>query len=284
MIKVEALNFAYDRTGKRALDQVSFNVGKGEIFGFLGPSGAGKTTTQRLIIGLLRGYDGQVKVMGKERRDWCNRFYEEVGVAFDFPNMYLKLTGEENLRLMASYYRNECLDPLELMDRVGLLKDKDKRVESYSKGMKMRLNFIRSLLHDPQILFLDEPTSGLDPANAKNVKDMILELKAVGKTVFLTTHDMNVADQICDRIGLIDEGQIKALDAPSNLKHAFGKANVTVCYRADAGLTTRAFDLADLRDDEAFFKIMRTNEIHSIHSGEATLEDVFLHITGRELI
>jgi len=284
MIKVEALNFAYDRTGKRALDQVSFNVGKGEIFGFLGPSGAGKTTTQRLIIGLLRGYDGQVKVMGKERRDWCNRFYEEVGVAFDFPNMYLKLTGEENLRLMASYYRNQCLDPLELMDRVGLLKDKDKRVESYSKGMKMRLNFIRSLLHDPQILFLDEPTSGLDPANAKNVKDMILELKAVGKTVFLTTHDMNVADQICDRIGLIDEGQIKALDAPSNLKHAFGKANVTVCYRADAGLTTRAFDLADLRDDEAFFKIMRTNEIHSIHSGEATLEDVFLHITGRELI
>jgi len=284
MIKVEALNFAYDRTGKRALDQVSFNVGKGEIFGFLGPSGAGKTTTQRLIIGLLRGYDGQVKIMGKERRDWCNRFYEEVGVAFDFPNMYLKLTGEENLRLMASYYRNECLDPLELMDRVGLLKDKDKRVESYSKGMKMRLNFIRSLLHDPQILFLDEPTSGLDPANAKNVKDMILELKAVGKTVFLTTHDMNVADQICDRIGLIDEGQIKALDAPSNLKHAFGKANVTVCYRADAGLTTRAFDLADLRDDEAFFKIMRTNEIHSIHSGEATLEDVFLHITGRELI
>lgn len=210
MITVKSLDFRYANSGKHAVNDMSFEIGKGEIFGFLGPSGAGKTTVQRLIIGLLRNYGGSIEVMGKERKSWNKDFFESIGVAFDFPNLFLKLSAGENLRLIGSYYRNKPADIKGLLDRVGLLPDINTRTENFSKGMKMRLNFVRAIMHQPELLFLDEPTSGLDPVNAHIIKEIILEEKRKGRTIFLTTHNMTVAEQLCDRVAFVNEGKIVA--------------------------------------------------------------------------
>ena len=140
MIKVTDLNFTYEKSKKHAVKGLNFEINKGEVFGFLGPNGAGKTTTQRLIIGLLSGYTGKINIMGKERSKWNKDFFEHIGVAFDFPNLYTKLTGEENLKLISSYYKKQPENLDLLFDKVGLMKDRHTKVESYSKGMKMRLN------------------------------------------------------------------------------------------------------------------------------------------------
>lgn len=284
MIKIENLSFTYQQTGKKAVDNIQFKIGKGEIFGFLGPSGAGKTTTQRLIIGLLKGYEGHIQVMGKERSQWKNDFYEHVGIAFDFPNLYLKLTAFENLNLINSYYSNPSKNILNLLDQVGLLKDKDVKVEHYSKGMKMRLNFIRSIMHNPDILFLDEPTSGLDPVNAKVIKDSILDLKRKGKTIFLTTHHMDVAEQLCDRVAFINDGAISAVDRPENLMLKFGKPFVLVTYKDTQGVKHAKFSLTELNSNKEFLSLIASKEILTLHSQEATLEEVFITLTGRTLI
>ncbi|MDD5420273.1 MAG: ABC transporter ATP-binding protein, partial [Methanomicrobiaceae archaeon] len=200
MIRVSGLSFTYPGSPAPAIDGITFSVPKGEIFGFLGPNGSGKSTTQKIIIGLLKGYRGEVAVLGRDLAEWGPEYYERIGVCFELPNHYPKLTALENLHLFASFYEKETEDPLELLRLVGLEDDAGKRVESFSKGMRMKLNLARSLLHDPEILFLDEPTSGLDPSSARAVKDIILEKKRKGNTIFLTTHNMEVADELCDTV------------------------------------------------------------------------------------
>lgn len=283
MIDIKNLNFTYQKSKKHAVKDTTFSISKGEIFGFLGPSGAGKTTTQRLIIGLLKGYSGHIRIMGKERKQWDKSFFEHIGVAFDFPNLYQKLTGMENMKLISSYYQNKPKDLNVLFDQVGLLKDKDLKVESYSKGMKMRLNFIRSIMHDPKIMFFDEPTSGLDPVNAKIIKDTILRMKAQGKTVFLTTHNMTVAEQLCDRVAFINEGVISAIDSPKKLMLQHGKAFVDVGYADGETAMNETFPLDTIGSSARFKEIINTKKILTMHSQEATLEDVFIKFTGRSL-
>ena len=283
MIKVQSLDFTYKNTGKEALADLDFHIDTGEVFGFLGPSGAGKTTTQRIIIGLLRGYKGSVQVFGKERRDWGKEFYERVGVAFDFPNLYTKLSAYENLKLIGSYYQSRDQNIEELLDHVGLLPERDKKVEGFSKGMKMRLNFIRSILHNPDLIFLDEPTSGLDPVNAKIIKDKILQMKAEGKTIFLTTHNMTVAEQLCDRVGFINEGALSVVDSPKNLMVKYGEAKVRVEYLQENTWKDLTIPLTELRNSQEFLEIVKTCQVKTIHSLEATLEDVFIQLTGRTL-
>jgi len=284
MIKIKDLNFTYEKSKKHAIRGLDFSIAKGEIFGFLGPSGAGKTTTQRLIIGLLKGYTGKISIMGKERIKWKKDFYEHIGVAFDFPNLYTKLTGEENLKLIANYYRKQPNNLDMYFDKVGLLKDKKTKVESYSKGMKMRLNFIRSIMHEPEILFFDEPTSGLDPVNAKIIKDMILDMKDNNKTIFLTTHNMTVAEQLCDRVAFINDGKISAIDSPQNLMIENGEAIVNVTYKDNNKLSSKTLPLKGLYENKQFSSLLKDDKVVSIHSKEATLEDVFIKLTGRELI
>lgn len=263
---------------------MSFDIHKGEVFGFLGPSGAGKTTTQRLIIGLLRNYSGKIEVFGKERNRWGKDFYEQIGVAFDFPNLYTKLTAKENLQLIGAYYKVKTLKPESLLDRVGLLPDKDVRVESFSKGMKMRLNFIRSIMHQPDLMFFDEPTSGLDPMNAHIIKEIILEQKAQGKTVFLTTHNMTVAEQLCDRVAFIVDGQIVVTGAPHDLMIEHGKRRVKVEYQLDGKTLEKEFEMLHLSENPEFMELLKSNDIRTIHSCEATLEDIFIQLTGRNLL
>jgi len=280
MINVVGLDYTYVKSKKHAVKDISFHIGSGEIFGLLGPSGAGKTTTQRLIIGLLQGYKGSVEVMGKERSKWSKDYYESIGVAFDFPNLYLKLTAKENLALIGSYYKKQVYSPEYLLDMVGLLPDMDKRVEGYSKGMKMRLNFVRPLMHDPQLLFFDEPTSGLDPVNAKTIKETILSLKDRGKTIFLTTHNMTVAEQLCDQVAFMSDGQIPVIDAPHNLMIEYGEKTVQVLSKDGTLLT---FNMEGLRENIAFMTLLNNDAIQTIHSNDATLEDIFIRLTGRSL-
>lgn len=284
VIDVRALTFTYPKTEQPAVCGMDFAVGRGEIFGFLGPSGAGKSTTQKLLIGLLRGHGGQALVWGRDPVDWGPEYYRRIGVSFELPNHYLKLTGVENLRFFASLYGGDTLDPRNLLEAVGLGDAADVRVGRYSKGMQMRLTFARSLLNEPELLFLDEPTSGMDPVNARTVKDMILDLKARGRTVFLTTHDMATADELCDRVAFVVDGRIVALDKPAELKIARSQRRVQVEYRsAQASLATAEFGLDGLADDPDFHDILRNHHVETIHTREASLNDVFVDVTGRHL-
>lgn len=284
MLCVNNLEYTYAGAKNPALKGISFEIQPGEIFGFLGPSGSGKTTTQRVVIGLLRGYQGSVAVFDQERRSFGREYFEKIGVAFDFPNLYLKLTAAENLALISSYYRNASHDIDAFLDQVGLLPDRSKKVENFSKGMKMRLNFVRSIMHNPDLLFFDEPTSGLDPGNAKIIKDIILQLKNEGKTIFLTTHNMSVAEQLCDRVAFLCEGRISLCDSPANLKVQFGKRLVKVEYLQNAQSISEEFSLDDLAQQAGFFEILKTKEILTIHSQDASLEDIFIKVTGRSLL
>jgi fluoroquinolone transport system ATP-binding protein len=283
MIRVTNLEYNYRQSVKPAIRGISFSIREGEIFGFLGPSGAGKTTTQRIIIGLLRGYRGSVEVMGKERNIWSKDIFEKIGVAFDFPNLYEKLTAHENLELLGSYYQNNSLNKDQLLDSVGLLPDRDKRVETFSKGMKMRLNFVRSIMHDPSIIFFDEPTSGLDPVNARIIRDMILGFRKKGKTVFLTTHNMTEAEYLCDRVAFIVEGMVPVIDRPEELKIKHGQRIVKVTYINNGINNEEQFPVAGIGRNRRFMEILSGEEVRTIHTQEATLEDIFIKLTGREL-
>ncbi|MPZ78885.1 MAG: ATP-binding cassette domain-containing protein [Actinophytocola sp.] len=281
MITVEQLSYAYPG-GLRAVREVSFQVNAGEVLGFLGPSGAGKSTTQKVLVGLLSPYQGEVHVLGRSLRGQGPEYYEQIGVGFELPNHFAKLTALENLRFFASFYARTT-DPRELLARVGLADAADQRVEQFSKGMKMRLNFVRAMLHDPPVLFLDEPTSGLDPANARLLKDIIVEQREQGKCIFLTTHNMHDAEEVCDRVAFMVGGEIRRIGPPKELRAQSDVRRVSVAYREDGEVRTAEFPLDGIGDDVSFRKLLREREIVSLHSLEPSLEDVFLQVTGRRL-
>jgi fluoroquinolone transport system ATP-binding protein len=284
VIRVRGLTFTYPKSSEPAVRGMDFTVGRGEIFGFLGPSGAGKSTTQKVLIGLLRGHGGEATVWGKDPLGWGSDYYERIGVSFELPNHYQKLTGLENLQFFASLYGGDTLDPMKLLESVGLADDADTRVGKYSKGMQMRLTFARSLINDPELLFLDEPTSGMDPVNARKVKNIVLDLKARGRTVFLTTHDMRTADELCDRVAFVVDGRIVAMDTPAELKIARSQRLVCVEYRGVNGsLDAAEFPMDGLADDPGFHALLRNHHVETIHSREASLDDVFVETTGRRL-
>ncbi len=284
MIKVEGAFYRYPGAPRDVIQDISFTVRKGEIFGFLGPSGAGKSTLQKILTGVLRDYQGWVQVLGTEMKHRKSSFYERIGVDFEFPNFYGKFTALENLQYFASLYHQKTLDPLTLLEQVGLQHDAHKRVASYSKGMKMRLGFVRCLLHNPQLLFLDEPTSGLDPANARILKDMMLEQKAGGKTIILTTHNMHDAGELCDRVAFIVDGKIRALNTPQAFQvERSSSAEVNYSYRRDGRTVDRRSTLTQLGQDDEFVKALQNGSLLRIHSKERTLEEVFIALTGRQL-
>ena len=281
MIQVNNLSFSY--TKKPFISDMSFSVSAGEIFGFLGPSGAGKSTLQKVLIGMLTTYQGSAMVNGTQCRERTKDLYEEIGVDFEFSTMYEKLTARENLQFFSSLYEKKPRPIDTLLEMVGLQHDADKRVSEYSKGMKARLNFIKALLHDPLLLCLDEPTSGLDPTNSRVMKDMILAEKAKGKTILLTTHNMQDAAELCDRVAFIVGGKICALDSPHNLIMSKGAAEVTYTW-VENGEHSASCPLDRLSADERLKRLMAENRLQSIHSSEPTLNDIFMDITGRTLL
>ena len=283
VVDVDGLTFTYASGTSPAVRDLGFRIERGEVFGFLGPSGAGKSTTQKVLIGLLRGYRGAVSVLGRDLAAWGADYYEQIGVSFELPNHYLRLTGVENLAYFRALYGGETRRPEALLEMVGLADDGARLVSEYSKGMKTRLGVARALLNDPQLVFLDEPTVGLDPASGRRIKDLVGELKAAGRTVFLTTHDMTVADELCDRVAFIVNGEIRLVDSPHDLKLAHGARRVAVEYELDGSPGRREFPLDGLGTDADFLALLRDATVHTLHTQEATLEDVFLRVTGRSL-
>lgn len=281
MIAVQNMAVKYPGAKTDTLRNISFAVEPGEIIGFLGPSGAGKSTLQKVLSGVLRTYNGTVQVFGAEVKNRTNSLYEQIGVDFEFPNFYSKFTALENLRFFASLYSKKEILPMPLLERVGLLGEENKKVASYSKGMKMRLGFVRCLLHDPALLFLDEPTSGLDPANAQIIKDMVLEQKSAGKTIILTTHNMHDAVELCDRVAFIVDGEIKAMDTPRALQKSDESTLVQYTYMLAGKEIKKEGTLAALGKDREFLTALDKGAVTGIHSKEKTLEDVFIALTGR---
>ena len=283
MIEVNGLVFAYPSAKEPAVKDLEFSVEDGEIFGFLGPNGAGKSTTQKVLTGLLRNYSGKVRVLDREVRDWGSELYEQVGVGFELPVHYGRLTARENLRYFASLYQGETEDPDELLEQVDLLDQADVRVDRFSKGMRVRLSFVRSLLGRPRLLFLDEPTTGLDPVGARRVKDLILQHRSRGATVFLTTHNMATADELCDRVAFLADGHIALIDAPRELKVRYGEQRVRVEYRVRGKLEAHEFPLEGLPENAEFLAALREPSLETIHTQETSLERIFIRVTGREL-
>lgn len=283
MISTQALDFTYRGSPNPALRDVSFNVEPGEIFGFLGPSGAGKSTTQKVLTGLLHKFDGKAEVLGQDIRQRAADFYQHIGVSFEFPNHYLKLTGAENLRYFAALYDATCTPPEEMLKKLGLSDSADVPVAQYSKGMKTRLGVARALQHGPKLLFMDEPTAGLDPRGARVVRELIDAARADGATVLLTTHDMNTVDALCDRAAFMVDGQIALIGQPRDLKLEHGAPILRVEAQDSGRLVQHDFDMDTLAENDAFQALLRGGSIQTMHTQEATLEDVFVAVTGRQL-
>ncbi len=283
MIETRGLTFRYGAASEPAVRELSFQVAAGEIFGFLGPSGSGKSTTQKILIGLLAGYTGRVRVLEKDRAEWTPDDYERIGVSFETPNHFNKLSGLENLRYFGALYRRRTREPRALLAALGLSDAADTPVGEWSKGMRGRLSIARCLLHDPDVLFLDEPTAGLDPVNAQRIKALIQAERTAGRTVFLTTHDMTVADELCDRVAFLVDGRIASIDAPRTLKLQHGERSVRVEFRENGAIARREFPLDGIGQNEAFHALLVGARVETIHSREASLADVFIAVTGRTL-
>jgi fluoroquinolone transport system ATP-binding protein len=283
VIVVDELRLRYRGATRDAVDGISFTVAEGEVFGFLGPNGAGKSTTQRILTGLLRGHRGRADVLGRPIGEWGPDYYEHIGVGFELPAHFSRLTARENLAAFAALYRAPVDEPGTLLELVDLAAAADRAVGEFSKGMQMRLNLARALVNRPRVLFLDEPTSGMDPVHATLVRDLIRQQPDQGRTVFLTTHDMATAEQLCDRVAFMVDGRIAAIDTPRNFRLAHGQPCVVVEYRTAGALRRKEFPLPGIGGDTGFAALLRDHEVETIHTREATLDDVFVAVTGGRL-
>ncbi len=282
MFKVEDLKFRYPKGTSNVINGISFEIKEGEIFGFLGPSGAGKSTTQKIMIKILEKFEGKISYNGKDITEFKDDFYEEIGVSFEMPIHFSKMTAMENIDFFLKLYKNKG-DIESLMKRVGLWEDRDMMVGEFSKGMKIRLNIVRAMLNDPTMLFLDEPTNGLDPTNSMILKDMIREFRENGGTVFITSHIMSDIDQLCDRVAFIVEGKIIEMDSPRNLKIKYGKRTMTLEYKENEETVRVEFPLDNIGKNKEFLNLLQSKEVETLHSGETTLEDIFIQVTGVQL-
>ena len=272
MITVEKITKRFGN--KTALNQIQFNVDKGEIFGFLGPSGAGKTTLINILTGQLKADEGTTQLLGKDTKDLTPEDLAHIGLVGDSSGYYEKLSLEKNLIVYAKIYGlpNSRVD--EVLEQVGLLESKKTIAEKLSTGMRQRMFLARALLNRPELLFLDEPTSGLDPMTSKKIHRLLEELKAAGTTIFLTTHDMVEATELCDRISLLNQGDLVEIGTPRDIIQKYNKEKrVKVIFRDHS---EQAMTFEELKDQDM-------TQVELIHSMEPTLEDIFIQLTGEKL-
>lgn len=284
MITVKNLYHSYNKDDKYAVNNISFKVKEGEIFGFLGPSGAGKSTTQGILTGLLQLQKGEVTVAGYDIKQITPKMFNKIGMSFEQSNVYSKLTAKENLEFYRKLFDVETRDPDDLLKLVGLEGKGDMKAREFSKGMKHRLTFARSMINNPELWFLDEPTTGLDPTIASQIKDIIREENKKGVTIFLTTHNMYIAEELCDRVAFIIDGEIKLIDSPKNLKLQYGDKLVEVEYIKEDETVLETFSTVLEKDKKSLQEVIDKYEILTMHTKEATLEEIFIKVTGRELV
>lgn len=263
-----------------AVDGISFEVPPGEIFGLLGHNGAGKTTTIRVLTGRARPTRGEARIFGHDVvREW-DQVKTQINLVFEDQNLYERFSGRDNLRIFANLYGVPDRRIDALLAEVNLTDAAKRKVKTYSTGMKQRLLIARALINQPRVLFLDEPTRGLDPASARDLRLLLAGLGKAGTTVFLTTHDMDEADELCQRVAFLSHGEIVALDTPRELKLRYGERQATVL------LDNREEHVIRLDDEADSAKLagwMRDGDVLTLHSHEGTLEDVFVELAGRSL-
>ena len=284
MINVKNLYHSYNEDSNFQVKDVSFEVDDGEIFGFLGPSGAGKSTVQNILTGLLQLQKGEATVAGYSIEDISKDMFNKIGMSFEQSNVYSKLTARENLDFYRKLFDVETREPMELLKLVGLEDKADVRAGEFSKGMKHRLTFARSMINNPTLWFLDEPTTGLDPSIAADIKDIIRSRNKDGTTIFLTTHNMFIAEELCDRVAFIIDGEIKLIDSPKNLKLEYGDNLVEVEYVEGEEVIKNSFSMVLPEEKEQLQEIIETKDIQTLHTKEATLEEIFIKVTGRGLV
>ena len=259
---------------KVALEEISFEVKKGEIFGFLGPSGSGKTTMIKILTGQLNADSGQTELLGKVSEKLTPADLEQIGLVSDTSGFYEKLSLYKNLQAYAKLYGKPNSRVDEVLKQVDLYDSKNLAAEKLSTGMKQRMFLARSLINKPQVLFLDEPTSGLDPTTSKKIHELLLELKEAGTTIFLTTHDMNEATLLCDRLSLLNRGHLIEYGTPSSIIQKYNhekKVQLTFSDETQTEITFEELGQTDLA------------QVVTIHSCEPTLEEIFIQLTGEKL-
>ena len=282
---ISARDLTYRYGDLTAVDHINFEVGKGEVLGFLGPNGAGKTTTVRMLTGQLRPTEGSALVLDEDISISAKQVQQYLGVSFETTNLYEDMSAVENLELFARLFNLRNFDAMALLEKVGLAGREKERVSNYSKGMKQRLMLARALINQPRILFLDEPTDGLDPVSSQTIHTIIREASANGTTVFLTTHDMVEADKLSHRVAFINKGQIAAIDRPSVLKQHYGKRTLKIEVQDGQGdIQIHSIPLDGTETAREVEKIFASGSVLTAHTEEATLEDIFIQITGRGLL
>ncbi len=264
----------------RAVDGVSFSVAEGEVFGLLGHNGAGKTTTIRMLTGRARPTAGTATVAGYDIVHQRDQMKPLINAVFEDPNLYERFSGRDNLRFFGDLYGAPATRADELLETVGLTFAAKRKVKTYSSGMKQRLLVARALVNTPRVLFMDEPTRGLDPTSARELRTLVAQLSDAGTTVFLTTHYMEEADQLCDRVAFLSQGRIVALDTPRELKLKQGERRAVVLLKDRTEQSVRLDDPADAARLDQW---MRDGLVLTVHSQEGTLEDVFVALAGRAL-
>lgn len=276
IVEVNHVSIRFQKT--QALKGVSFTMQEGEVFGFLGPSGAGKTTTIKLLTRQLKAEEGSIRIMGKDIHEIEEELFLQIGVLTDNSGIYEKLSVYDNMKIFADLKRISHAQIDETLAKTGILDAKKKKAQNLSKGMKQRLLFSRAILHKPRILFLDEPTSALDPATAEEIYKIIHELKQDGTTIFLTTHNMNEADRLCDRVAFLNKGCIVECGNPDELKLKYASDEIVIMDDKGREYTTR-------KTKERLIQTISSmdGEIVRITSMEPDLKTIFLDITGREL-
>ena len=272
MINVKNVTKKFNQ--KVALEEISFEVKKGEIFGFLGPSGSGKTTMIKILTGQLNADSGQTELLGKVSEKLTPADLEQIGLVSDTSGFYEKLSLYKNLQAYAKLYGKPNARVDEVLKQVDLYDSKNLAAEKLSTGMKQRMFLARALINKPQVLFLDEPTSGLDPTTSKKIHELLLELKEAGTTIFLTTHDMNEATLLCDRLSLLNRGHLIEYGTPASIIQKYNhekKVQLTFSDETQTEITFEELGQTDLA------------QVVAIHSCEPTLEEIFIQLTGEKL-
>ena len=263
-----------------ALKNLNLDIKKGEIFGFLGPSGAGKTTTIKILTSQLIPTSGQVVVLGKEIYVEESKVLKDIGVLTDNSGLYERLTVKDNLMLFANINKLHEKNVDYVLENMKMLDFKNKIVKKLSKGMKQRVMLAIAVLHKPKLLFLDEPTSALDPGTTLEIHRFLRKLNKEGTTIFLTTHNMDEADKLCDRVAFLNEGEIVEIGNPEALKLKYAGDDIQVKLKSENNSVIVKNNKEGAEKIESW---MKQGQVLSIHSMEPNLEEIFLHLTGREL-
>lgn len=274
-------NIVMDFGSTNALKGISFNIKPQNIFGLLGPSGAGKTTIIKILTGQLKPTSGDAFINGINSKSLSDETYSNMGLVLDTTGLYDRLSCWHNLSIYADIYNVDKNLISKSLEEVGLLEEKNKAVSNLSKGMKQRLSIARATLHNPEILFLDEPTSGLDPVIMNQVHENILRLRDRGTTIFLTTHNMEEAYKLCGIVALLNEGLIVEMDEPEKLCRKYNDKNEIQIILKDG---SKKVLLNNSESAEVIKELFEEERVESIHSSEPNLETVFINLTGRGLL